>query len=64
MHGKRFGVTSVEVPLPLPRFRIRAVMTKAAAMDAGVAWLFGMLSKTAPVTVAARKKAAKASRRR
>ncbi len=47
MHGKRFAVTSVEAPIPLQRYRIRAVMTKAAAMDSGVAWLFDLLGSTA-----------------
>jgi DNA-binding transcriptional LysR family regulator len=63
MHGKRFGVTGVEAPVALPRFRIRAVMTKAAAMDEGVAWLFDLLGKPAP-TGAAGRKAAGAGRHR
>lgn len=47
VHGKPFAVTSVEAPIPLPRYRIRAVMTKAAAMESGVAWLFDLLGSTA-----------------
>jgi DNA-binding transcriptional LysR family regulator len=40
MHGMRFGVTSVEAPLPLDRFPIRLIAPKVAMMDAGIAWLF------------------------
>jgi DNA-binding transcriptional LysR family regulator len=42
-HAARFGLISVEGPFPPRRDRIRAVMTKAASMDAGVAWLFRVL---------------------
>jgi DNA-binding transcriptional LysR family regulator len=42
-HAGRFGLISVEGPFPPRRDRIRAVMTKAASMDAGVAWLFRVL---------------------
>jgi DNA-binding transcriptional LysR family regulator len=45
MHAARFGVKSAEAPLPLPRFSVRAVTTRAAMMDAGVAWLFGILQE-------------------
>ena len=45
----RFGLQSVAAPLSLPKFQISAVATKAALMDAGVAWLFetldGLLDK-------------------
>jgi DNA-binding transcriptional LysR family regulator len=40
MHRGRFGVTSVEAPLPFDRFPIRLVAPKVAMMDAGIAWLF------------------------
>ncbi|HET6522282.1 MAG TPA: LysR substrate-binding domain-containing protein [Geminicoccaceae bacterium] len=43
MHAPRFGLASTDAPLPLPRFRIRAVATGAAMTDAGVAWLFETL---------------------
>jgi DNA-binding transcriptional LysR family regulator len=50
-HAACFGVVGVEAPLPLPRSEIRAITTKAAMMDAGVAWLFdtleGALTKSA-----------------
>jgi len=38
-HGPRFGVTSVEAPVPFDRFRIRVVAPEVAMMDAGIAWL-------------------------
>jgi DNA-binding transcriptional LysR family regulator len=37
---KRLGLQSVAAPLPLPGFQISAVATRAALMDAGVAWVF------------------------
>ncbi len=46
LHAQRFGVVAMEVPLPLPRFRIRAIAQKAAMMDAGVAWLFEITRKS------------------
>ena len=46
-NAKRFGLQSVAAPLPLPSFQISAVATRAALMDAGVAWLFGTLSEVA-----------------
>jgi DNA-binding transcriptional LysR family regulator len=47
-HGARFGLRSVEAPLPLRRDPIRAVATQAALMDAGVAWLYAMLQRIHP----------------
>jgi DNA-binding transcriptional LysR family regulator len=43
MHGARFGVLGLEAPLPLPNYRLNAVTTKAALMDAGLSWLFDLL---------------------
>jgi len=43
MHAARLGLASTEAPLPFRRDRIQAVVSKAAMMDAGVAWLFGVL---------------------
>ena len=40
MHAARFGVAVREVPLRVRTFSIRAVVPKAALMDAGLAWLF------------------------
>lgn len=53
MHAKRFGVVGTKAPLPLPRFRIRAVTPKVAMMDAGLAWLFALLEKAARIEHAA-----------
>lgn len=54
MHGARFGVTSVEAPLPFDRFRIRLIAPKVAMMDAGVAWLFGAIGAAWGSAAAAR----------
>lgn len=43
LHAARFRLAVTEAPLPLRRDPIRAVTSKAAMMDAGVAWLFGTL---------------------
>jgi DNA-binding transcriptional LysR family regulator len=43
MHAKAFGIAMAEAPVPLDRSRIRAIASKAALMDAGVAWLFDRL---------------------
>jgi DNA-binding transcriptional LysR family regulator len=48
MHGPRFNVVGVRAPLKLPRFRIRVIATKAAMMDAGLAWLFATIRKLRP----------------
>jgi DNA-binding transcriptional LysR family regulator len=45
MHASRFKVVGLEGPLPLTRFRLSAVASKAAMMDAGLAWLFKMLER-------------------
>lgn len=42
-NARRFQLQSAEPPLPLPGFQISAVATKAALMDAGVAWLLDTL---------------------
>jgi DNA-binding transcriptional LysR family regulator len=44
MHGTHFGVLGLEAPLPLPNYRLNAVATKAALMDAGLIWLFDLLA--------------------
>jgi DNA-binding transcriptional LysR family regulator len=43
MQAARFGIAAVKLPLKLERSPIRAVASKAALMDAGVAWLFDRL---------------------
>ena len=47
MHAPRFGLVSREVPLRLRKYLIRAVATKAAMMDHGLAWLLGTLQQAA-----------------
>ena len=42
-HAKRFDIATTEAPLLVRRDPIRAVTTKAALMDDGVAWLFDVL---------------------
>jgi len=43
MHGARFGVVGIELPIPLRRFHLTAIASKAAMMDKGVAWLVDVL---------------------
>jgi DNA-binding transcriptional LysR family regulator len=43
MHAARFGVVASEMPVPHPRSVVRAVATRAAMMDAGIAWLIDIL---------------------
>lgn len=45
MHAARFGIIGVELPLPLGRFRLNAVASKAAMMDMGLAWLIHVLER-------------------
>lgn len=48
-YAPRSGVTVSEAPLPLPRFRIQVVASKAALQDAGIAWLGDtLLAASAP----------------
>lgn len=42
-YADRFGVAVHAPPLPLPGSPLRAVAPKVAMMDAGIAWLFGVL---------------------
>jgi DNA-binding transcriptional LysR family regulator len=49
MYAPRFGVVTVEAPLPLGRFRLNAIASKAAMMDAGLAWFFNVLAGAEPV---------------
>lgn len=49
MHAAHLGVVALEPPLPLPSFRLNAVVPRVAMMDAGVAWLFGLLEGAKPV---------------
>jgi DNA-binding transcriptional LysR family regulator len=45
-HAGRLDLEIAEIPLTRPRDQILAVATKAAMMDRGVDWLFGMVEKT------------------
>lgn len=49
MHAARFGVVAREVPLRLRKFSIRAAVSRAALMDAGLAWLFDELRASVAV---------------
>jgi DNA-binding transcriptional LysR family regulator len=44
-HAARFGVVASELPLSYPHSTVRAVATKAAMMDAGIAWLVDTLEQ-------------------
>lgn len=46
LHGKAMGVVATEPPFSLGRFRINAVLPKAALADAGAGWLLATLSRT------------------
>jgi DNA-binding transcriptional LysR family regulator len=49
LYGGRFGVASVEPPLAMPNDELCVLATRAALMDAGLAWLFKTLTAaTAP----------------
>ena len=43
-HGKAAGVVAIEPPIPLGRFRLNAVVPKAAGSDTGLAWLMDCLA--------------------
>lgn len=43
LQAARFGLVSLEPPLPLRRFQLHAVTPNAALMDAGLKWLFELL---------------------
>lgn len=47
LHGPRFGVMSLDAPLPLPRFRLNAVAPNAAIADGGIVWLLDRLGSAA-----------------
>jgi hypothetical protein len=45
MHNGRFEVVSAEAPLPLDRFRVRAIAPRVVMMNSGPAWLFNALGR-------------------
>jgi DNA-binding transcriptional LysR family regulator len=59
MYAPRFGLVSREVPLRLRKYALRAVATKAAMMDLGLAWLFGTLQEAADASDGRRRQAAR-----
>ena len=48
MQARRFGVATVDAPLPLGRFRMNVVVPEVALMDAGLAWLVDRIRQVAP----------------
>ena len=50
-HAARFGVVAIEAPLALGRFRMNIVAPKVAMMDAGLAWLVGLLQTAGPQSI-------------
>jgi DNA-binding transcriptional LysR family regulator len=63
--GARFGVDWVPNPLPIPAYDVKALATRAAMQDAGVAWLFeALLAATRTVADVPRRKARAQPRRR
>lgn len=56
MHAARFDIVSVKSPVALGRDPIRAIVSKAAEKDAGVAWFLGMLQGTQAEAPTARKR--------
>ncbi len=41
-----WAVIGQEAPVPLGRFRLNAVASKAAMLDEGLAWLFALLVRS------------------
>lgn len=56
-HAARFGVVGTKAPLSPRLDHIRAVASKSAMMDTGVAWLFGVLRDTQQTSHGKRKRA-------
>ncbi|WP_036240996.1 LysR family transcriptional regulator [Mesorhizobium sp. STM 4661] len=46
MHAGRFGVMGIDAPITLGHFNINSIVPKVAMMDAGLAWLVGLLKDT------------------
>jgi DNA-binding transcriptional LysR family regulator len=46
MHASRFGVVAVDAPILLGHFKMNSIVPKVAMMDAGLAWLVGLLKRT------------------
>ena len=54
-HASGFGVLAVDAPLPLGTFRINIVAPQVAMMDAGLAWLVGLLQSIGVESTAKRR---------
>lgn len=50
LYGPRFGVVGHDSPLALPGFTLSLVMPKVALKDAGLAWLAGIIERSARTT--------------
>jgi DNA-binding transcriptional LysR family regulator len=50
-HAKRFGLAMTEPPFPIGGNPLQSAVSKAAMMDAGIAWLFEMLNAAKPGSV-------------
>lgn len=46
MHASRFGVVGIDAPILLGHFKMNSIVPKVAMMDAGLAWLVGLLQRT------------------
>lgn len=53
LHSAQLGVMTMEAPLALPRFRIRAIAPRVAMMDMGLAWLFAAIADAVHATTSA-----------
>lgn len=62
MHASRFGLAVKEAPLALGRFKLNAVVSKAAMMDLGVSWLVQVIGSTGESGTANRKRKASTKR--
>jgi DNA-binding transcriptional LysR family regulator len=47
-HAARFGVVTIDSPVPLVQFELNIVVPEVALMDAGLAWLVTLLQRTGP----------------
>lgn len=45
VHAARFGITTLEPPLPFGRSKVYALAPKAASTDGGIVWLMNLLEK-------------------
>ena len=48
-HAARFGVVTIDAPVPLVQFELNIVVPEVALMDAGLAWLVTLVQRTGPL---------------